>query len=115
MYFAHLLPPTRLAAIIDERIAQCGAGSGRGRSLLRFKRCACESGMRFAAGYGRAVIGAALAYVRANKAGLVQEVAAAADPERLASAGELRVVSKSAHRIAGARTSPAAPAGRLVE
>jgi hypothetical protein len=39
--------------------------------------------MRFAAGYGRAVVGAALAYVRANKAGLVQEVAATVDPERL--------------------------------
>jgi hypothetical protein len=44
--------------------------------------------MRFAAGYGRAVIGAALAYVRANKAGLVQEVAGTVDSERLALAAK---------------------------
>jgi hypothetical protein len=36
---------------------------------------------------GRAVIGAAVAYVRANKASLVQEVAAAVGPERMAPTG----------------------------
>jgi PadR family transcriptional regulator AphA len=88
MYFAHLLPPTRLAAIMDERIAQWEA------VLTNIEACAAADdahmtpGMRFAAGYGRAVLGAALAYVRANKAGLVQEVAAAGDPECLAVAGD---------------------------
>jgi DNA-binding PadR family transcriptional regulator len=83
MYFAHLLPSNRLAAIIDERIAEWEL------TVAEIDACAASDdgytnpGMRFAAGYGRAVIGAALAYVRANKAGLVQEVAATVDPERL--------------------------------
>jgi DNA-binding PadR family transcriptional regulator len=88
MYFAHLLPPTRLAEVINERIAEWEP------ALAEIEACATADdahmtpGMRFAAGYGRAVLGAALAYVRANKAGLVQEVAAAGDPERLALAGD---------------------------
>jgi DNA-binding PadR family transcriptional regulator len=88
MYFAHLLPPTRLAAIIDERVAEWEL------ALAEIEACATSDdvhtspGMRFAAGYGRAVIGAALAYARANKAGLVNEVAASVDPERVALAGD---------------------------
>jgi DNA-binding PadR family transcriptional regulator len=87
MYFAHLLPPRRLAEIIDERIAQWE------ETVAEIEACAASDdahtspGMRFARGYGRAVIGAALAYARANKSELVQEVAAA-DPERLALAGD---------------------------
>ena len=87
IYFAHLLPPTRLAAIIDERIAQWEL------TVAGIEACAASNdahtspGMRFARGYGRAVIGAALSYVRANKSRLLQEVAAV-DPEHLALAGD---------------------------
>jgi PadR family transcriptional regulator AphA len=84
MYFAHLLPPMRLAAIIDERIAQWELAVAEIEACCVLDDAHASPGMRFAAGYGRAVIGAALAYVRANKAGLVQEVAATVDPERLA-------------------------------
>jgi hypothetical protein len=47
-------------------------------------------GMRFAAGYGRAVLGAALAYVRAQKDELVRDVAEAGErpAEALALAGD---------------------------
>ena len=83
MYFAHLLPPTRLAAIIDERIAQWELAVAEIEACCALDDAHASPGMRFAAGYGRAVIGAALAYVRANKAGLAQEVAATVDPERL--------------------------------
>ena len=86
MYFAHMLPPDRLAAIIDLMIAQWEP------TVAEIERCVAAEqltpGMRFAAGYGRAVLGAALAYVRANKADLVREVAAAMDREPLALAGE---------------------------
>jgi hypothetical protein len=45
--------------------------------------------MRFAAGYGRAVLGAALAYVREQKEELVREVAEVVErPAPLALAGE---------------------------
>ena len=98
MYFAHLLPPTRLAAIIDERITQWELTVAEIEACLTSDDVHTSPGMRFAAGYGRAVIGAALAYVRANKAGLVQEVAAAVRPERLALSGNV-----SEDQITGAR------------
>ena len=85
MYFAHMLPPTRLGAIIDQIIAKWEP------TLAEIERCATAEqltpGMRFAAGYGRAVLGAALAYVRANKNDLVREVAAATEHAPLALAG----------------------------
>jgi DNA-binding PadR family transcriptional regulator len=74
VYFAHLLPPERLAAIVDQMIAHWEP------LVAEIEACAEASGtpgMRFAAGYGRAVLGAALAYVRGQKAGLVREVAEA--------------------------------------
>ena len=88
MYFAHLLPPERVAAIVDQMIAhweplvagieRCAAGGS----------CAPPTpGMRFAAGYGRAVLGAALSYVREHKGELTRAVAEhTAEP--LALAGE---------------------------
>ena len=109
MYFAHLLPPKRLAAIIDERIAEWEL------ALAGIEACATSGdadtspGMRFARGYGRAVIGAALAYVRANKAGLAQEVVAAVGSERLALAGTAsgdqttRAPTRAKRRSAGGR------------
>jgi hypothetical protein len=87
MYFAHLLPPTRLAAIIDERIAQWELAVAGIEACAASDDAHTSPGMRFARGYGRAVIGAALAYARANKAGLVEELTAAGGPERVAVAG----------------------------
>jgi PadR family transcriptional regulator AphA len=113
MYFAHLLPPTRLVALIDERIAEWEL------TLAEIDACATSDdvhtspGMRFARGYGRAVIGAAVAYVRANKAGLVQEVAAAVGPDRLALAAtenaseELAWDRLQPRRLASDQTTPA--------
>jgi PadR family transcriptional regulator AphA len=84
MYFAHLLPPKRVATILDQMIAQWEP------LVAEIESCAMAEdlspGMRFAAGYGRAVLGAALAYVRAHKPALVDELAAA-EREPLAVAG----------------------------
>ena len=85
MYFAHLLPPERVAAIVDQMIAHWEP------LVAEIKSCADAAptpGMRFAAGYGEAVLGAALAYAREHKAELVGAVAASAAPERLALAGD---------------------------
>jgi DNA-binding PadR family transcriptional regulator len=76
MYFAHLLPPERVGAIIDQMVAHWEP------LVAEIERCAagedCEiaptPGMRFAAGYGRAVLGAALAYVRESKGELMRAV-----------------------------------------
>jgi DNA-binding PadR family transcriptional regulator len=89
MYFAHMLPPQRLAAIVDQMIAQLEP------TLAEIERCLSAEdvqpmpGRRFAAGYGRAVISAALAYMRANRADLVRDVSATTpDRQPLALAGE---------------------------
>ena len=80
MYFAHLLPPERVAAIADQMIAQWEP------LVAALEGCAADphipAGRRFAAGYGRAVLGAAVAYVRASKAALVAELAGARRRDR---------------------------------
>jgi hypothetical protein len=78
-YFAHLLPPDRVAAVIDQMIATweplLGEIEGHLRNHDGEDARAMSPGMRFAAGYGRAVLGAALTYVREQRAALVREVA----------------------------------------
>jgi PadR family transcriptional regulator, regulatory protein AphA len=70
MFFAHLLPPERVGEVMDEMIARWQA------TLAELEPCAESAelppGMRFCAGYGRAVIGAAAEYVRSNKAMLLE-------------------------------------------
>ena len=85
MYFAHLLPPARVAAIIDQMIAHWEPLVAEIERCAAAAACDVTPGMRFAAGYGRAVLGAALTYVREHKAELVEAVGA---PEPLALAGE---------------------------
>ena len=88
MYFAHLLPSERVARSVDQMIARWDP------LVAELEGCAAAGdpgmtpGQRFAAGYGRAVLGAALAYVRANKAALVAELAAAREAEPVAMAGD---------------------------
>jgi PadR family transcriptional regulator, regulatory protein AphA len=77
MYFAHLLPVERVRRIVEEMLAQweplvtaideCLEGPQEGAEV--------SPGTRFAAGYGRAVLGAAIAYVREHKDGLLREIA----------------------------------------
>ena len=80
MYFAQILPPERVGAVMDEMVAQWDAvlreleGAG--------ERCAMSGdhtpGARFTIGYGRAVIAAARDYVAGQRDALVREVEAAA-------------------------------------
>lgn len=84
MYFAHLLPPARVAEIVDQMItywepllAEIGACVGSDAADQ-----GATPGMRFAAGFGQAVVGAALRYVREHKPALLQEIAG--DPMALA-------------------------------
>lgn len=85
MYFAHLVPPERVAEVADRMVAEW-------RPLLHeIERCADEAGspgMRFAAGYGRAVLGAAVAYVAENRDQLVQAVAAAGEQDPACAAAD---------------------------
>jgi DNA-binding PadR family transcriptional regulator len=87
MYFAHLLPPARVAAIIDRMIAHWEPLVAELERYAAAELCqlAPSPGTRFAAGYGRAVLGAALAYIREHKAEVVHAVGeTAATPIALA-------------------------------
>jgi DNA-binding PadR family transcriptional regulator len=74
MYFAHLLPPERLAAIAEDMMSQWDA------VLALIGTCTCDEseelspGMRFVAGYGQAVIGAARQYVDQHRTVLIDDV-----------------------------------------
>jgi len=80
MYFAHLLPPEQVGRIIDEM-------AGQFEPLLAECTRRLESatvdddgapltpGMRFAAGFGRAVLSAALGHIREHRDQLVRELA----------------------------------------
>jgi DNA-binding PadR family transcriptional regulator len=88
MYFAHLLPPARVAALIDQMTAQWEPLIAEVERCMAAGPCGgVTPGMRFAAGYGRAVLGAALAYVREHKGELIRAVGEPA-AETIALAGE---------------------------
>ncbi len=75
MYFAHLLPPDRLAAVLAERIEEWEAIL---EALRGFEECPepMAPGVRFSLGYGLAVIGAAVNYVRSHRDELLQALEA---------------------------------------
>jgi PadR family transcriptional regulator AphA len=75
MYFAHLLPPQRLAQVMDERAAEFDG------LLAQIEACGGDLenaeipvGVRFTMGYGLAVLRAGRDYIRANQGRLLAEV-----------------------------------------
>ena len=75
MFFAHLLPPARLAAVIDTMTARFR--DGLAADLDHYERTHDEltPGQRFALGYGRTVVAAALGYLERHRDELLREVA----------------------------------------
>lgn len=94
MYFAHLLPPERVAAVVDEMVGIWQPLLEKMEDLAAAEAAGepqpMSPGVRFACGFGRAVVGAASAYVREHKAELVRVVAAgeSGEPPPLALAGD---------------------------
>lgn len=91
MYFAHLLPPRRVAEVIDEMVGQWAA------MLAHIEACTAEDcvagdtmvpGMRFTAGYGRVVIDAAKRYVESHKPLVMEQLEERAAEEAKATAAE---------------------------
>lgn len=77
MFFSHLLPPSLIAAHIDSRI-----DFYRNHLAGMDHDCGCAApGPRFAHGFGKAVYGAALAYLEANRDRLLSDLAAAIKQE----------------------------------
>lgn len=73
MYFAHLLPPAKIAAIVDDMISQWDGVLGLIATCVDSDGNDLSPGTRFVAGYGKAVIGAARHYVDQNRKGLVDD------------------------------------------
>ena len=75
LYFAHLLPPGRVGALLDERIS----GMQQGLQRLRTSACPAEhqwpNSVRFVQGFGAALLEAAIDYTRRNRQ-LLEEAAA---------------------------------------
>lgn len=94
MYFAHLLPPDRLAEVIDRMIARFRDGLAADLEHYARTHEQLSPGQRFALGYGRTVVAAALGYLEQHRDRLVHEVRATDETGRphgdgdLAAAGE---------------------------
>ncbi|NIR31158.1 MAG: hypothetical protein GWN84_17970, partial [Gammaproteobacteria bacterium] len=79
MYFAHLLPPERLAEVLDrqaehfeavrERLTEC-------ERQIDSSECGAPAGVRFTLGYGMAMMRAALEYLQTHRGALIEETAA---------------------------------------
>lgn len=67
LYFAHLVPPERLGALLDQRLASME----RGLEALRHTRCPEQhrwpASVRFVQGFGEALLQAGVDYMRANR------------------------------------------------
>ncbi len=95
MYFAHLLPADRLAQVVDRMTAQFEHVRWSDLESLERGQDELTPGQRFALGYGRTVLTAALDYLHRHRAGFLEEIAdlrgGEAGPEPavdLAAAGE---------------------------
>jgi PadR family transcriptional regulator AphA len=89
LYFAHLLPPERVAAVLDAMVAEWERvllddlnGVERRRAAAGDGGEPLPPGARFALGYGRTVLAASLAYVKRQRPGLLRELGAGAGAVR---------------------------------
>jgi PadR family transcriptional regulator AphA len=76
MYFAHLLPVERAADVLDTMIAQMERTMWTDLEVLEACADGLTPGQRFALGYGRTVLTAALGYMKRQRDGFLREVAA---------------------------------------
>lgn len=74
MYFAHLLPPEKVAVLAEEMVAQWDSVLTSIESCVSDDCDGLSPGLRFVAGYGKAVIGAARHYVDQNRMALVDNI-----------------------------------------
>jgi DNA-binding PadR family transcriptional regulator len=75
MFFAHLLPPARLAAVIDTMTVRFRDGLAADLDHYERTHADLTPGQRFALGYGRTVVAAALGYLERHRDELLREVA----------------------------------------
>ncbi len=74
MYFAHLLPPEKVAAVAEDMISQWDGILNLIDNCMDGDSDELSPSMKFVAGYGKAVIGAARNYVDQHKAVLIDDI-----------------------------------------
>jgi len=92
MYFAHLLPAERLATVLDTMIARFRDGLAADLDDYARTHDQLTAGQRFALGYGRTVVAAALDYLERHRETLLDEVAETAASGRPPGGDALAVV-----------------------
>lgn len=102
LYFAHLMPPQRVRALLDERIAHMEAGLQQ----MRRSNCPAENdwpgSVRFVQGFGAALLEAAIGYMRDHRQ-LLEPEASPATRRAAANSKSNRIRSEA--RGSGARSS----------
>ncbi len=91
MYFAHLLPAERLASVLDSMIGRFRDGLADDLEHYARTHDQLTAGQRFALGYGRTVVAAALDYLERHRETLLDEVAVTDASGRPQAGGALAV------------------------
>ena len=84
MYFAHLLPPTKLEAILDKHLQDIEhkLKQIRAHEHTHPESGVAASGAQFVCGFGKAVMGAASEYIRTHRRSLRKNGAATVSPTK---------------------------------
>ncbi|MDE2196039.1 MAG: PadR family transcriptional regulator [Gammaproteobacteria bacterium] len=85
LYFAHLLAPARLQAIVDQQLRNF---DGNLKHIRQYEDCCAAAqplspGAHFVCGYGKAVMTAASEYIRAHRHSLLPPTGRGAAPRKL--------------------------------
>ncbi len=91
LYFAHLLPPERLAAVIDTMTVEFERIMHSDLESYERNHAELTPGQRFALGYGRTMLTAALGYLHRQRGQLLREVTATDETGRPRVASDLAV------------------------
>lgn len=100
MYFAHLLPPKRLEALLNERLQEMKRHMAQIRAFEQGQTSVHgeSAGARFVSGFGKAVITAASTYIHAHRAGLLKSGWRATESKKTARARAKRAQATAKNR-----------------
>jgi DNA-binding PadR family transcriptional regulator len=84
LYFAHLLPPERLPAVLDAMLGRWERTLGEDLATAAHEAEGMTPGQRFALGFGQAMLTTAIGYVSAHRQALLAEAEAVLPADRAA-------------------------------
>lgn len=100
LYFARLMPPERLSAVLDQRLGEIETTLRQLDEMERLEGDEWTAGERFVGGFGRAVLEASRDYIRQHRQ-LVEAPAGTAKERAHADTPHLKSVKSRAGRDAG--------------